>query len=69
MIQIARRKDESFSPLEIDYLEGVISYTGQSITISHRKEVEQWRIEQLNLVHKVSTQIVDILDLDELIGL
>ncbi|MFC2064243.1 GAF domain-containing protein [Chloroflexota bacterium] len=67
-IQISRPKNEPFSSSELDSLKVAISYIGQSITISHRREVEQWRMEQLNLVHKVSSQIVDILDLDELIS-
>ena len=67
-IQISRPINEPFSSSEFDNLKVAISYTGQSITISHRREVEQWRMEQLNLVHKVSSQIVDILDLDELIN-
>ena len=33
---------------------------------SHRAEVEQFRLRQLNLVRAVSTQIANVLDLDEL---
>ena len=33
---------------------------------SHRFVVEQWRIEQLTLVRRVSAQIANVFDLDEL---
>jgi phosphoserine phosphatase RsbU/P len=66
VFQISRPLDTPFEPEEINYLQILASYVSQSITISHRQEVENWRIEQLSLVHEVSTQIVDILDLDEL---
>ncbi|MFN2216256.1 MAG: GAF domain-containing protein [Anaerolineales bacterium] len=66
VIQLSRAENKPFNPVEIGYLDLIISHIGQALTISHRQEVEHWRIEQLNLVHEVSTQLVDIVDVDEL---
>ncbi|MBV5323409.1 hypothetical protein JZU51_01395, partial [bacterium] len=37
-----------------------------SLFSSHRAEVEQFRLRQINLVREVSSQIANVLDLDEL---
>jgi len=68
VFQISRSAEDPFKPDEIANLQVLASHISQSITISHRQEVEHWRIEQLNLVHEVSTQIVDIMNLDDLIS-
>jgi sigma-B regulation protein RsbU (phosphoserine phosphatase) len=66
VIQVNRPLDNPFNTDDLDVLKGLAAHIGQAVINSHRMAVEQWRIEQLNLVRKVSAQIVDILDLDEL---
>ena len=67
VIQTSRSKSNPFNDEELEVFQGLAAHIALALTNIQRKEVEQWRIEQLNLVRMVSTQIVDILDLDELI--
>jgi serine phosphatase RsbU (regulator of sigma subunit)/putative methionine-R-sulfoxide reductase with GAF domain len=68
VMQISRSKDNPINDDEVGILRGMAAHIALALTNAHRKEVEQWRIEQLNLVRMVSSQIVDILDLDELVN-
>jgi sigma-B regulation protein RsbU (phosphoserine phosphatase) len=65
-IQITRPKGPAFSAEELDLLQGVEQIVAVSLFASHRAEVEQFRLRQLNLVRAVSAQIANVLDLDEL---
>ncbi|HBG74122.1 MAG: hypothetical protein A2X25_08000 [Chloroflexi bacterium GWB2_49_20] len=67
VMQISRPSETPFNEDEIEIFRGMAAHIALAITNTHHIAVEQWRIEQLNLVRKVSAQIVDILDLDELI--
>jgi len=65
-IQITRPKRSSFSPEELNLLQGIGQIVVVSLFASHRAEVEQFRLRQINLVREVSAQIANVLDLDEL---
>jgi serine phosphatase RsbU (regulator of sigma subunit)/putative methionine-R-sulfoxide reductase with GAF domain len=65
-IQVTRPKRSSFSPEEINLLQDIARIVEVSLSASHRAEVEQFRLRQLNLVREVSAQIANVLDLDEL---
>ncbi len=65
-IQITRSKRSSFSPEELSLLQGIAQIVEGSLSASHRAEVEQFRLQQINLVREVSAQIANVLDLDEL---
>jgi serine phosphatase RsbU (regulator of sigma subunit)/putative methionine-R-sulfoxide reductase with GAF domain len=65
-LQITRPKGPAFSTEELNLLQGVAQIVSMSLLASHRAEVEQFRLRQLNLVRAVSTQIANVLDLDEL---
>jgi GAF domain-containing protein len=67
VIQTSRSVDQPFTEEEIEVFQGLAAHIALALTNTHYKEVEQWRIEQLNLVRMVSSQIADILDLDELV--
>ena len=43
-----------------------MGHVSLALVAAHRFSVEQWRIEQLTLVRRVSAQIANVLDLDEL---
>ena len=43
-----------------------MGHVSLALVAAHRFAVEQWRIEQLTLVRRVSAQIANVLDLDEL---
>jgi serine phosphatase RsbU (regulator of sigma subunit)/putative methionine-R-sulfoxide reductase with GAF domain len=65
-IQITRPKRSAFSAEELNLLQGIEQIVSVSLLASHRAEVEQFRLRQLNLVREVSAQIANVLDLDEL---
>ena len=65
-IQVTRPKRSSFSLEELNLLQGIGQITAVSLSASHRAEVEQFRLRQINLVREVSAQIANVLDLDEL---
>ena len=65
-IQITRPKRSTFSAEELNLLQGIAQIVAVSLFASHRAEVEQFRLRQLNLVRAVSSQIANVLDLDEL---
>ena len=56
----------AFSAEELNLLQGIEQIVAVSLFASHRAEVEQFRLRQLNLVREVSAQIANVLDLDEL---
>jgi len=65
-IQITRPKRSTFSAEELNLLQGIGQIVAVSLFASHRAEVEQFRLRQINLVREVSAQIANVLDLNEL---
>ncbi len=65
-LQITRPKGPAFSTEELNLLQALAQIVAVSLIASHRAEVEQFRIRQLNLVREVSAQIANVLNLDEL---
>ncbi len=64
-LQVARPAGP-FHKKEIETLEGLVGHVSLALVAAHRFSVEQWRIEQLTLVRRVSAQIANVLDLGEL---
>ena len=65
-LQITRPKGPAFSSEELNLLQGIEQVVAMSLFASHRAEVEQFRLRQLNLVREVSTQIANVLNVNEL---
>jgi len=65
VLQVARPA-RPFRTKEIEILEGLVGHVSLALVAAHRFSVEQWRIEQLTLVRRVSAQIANVLDLDRL---
>ena len=65
-LQVNRQKGPAFSAEELNLLQGVAQIVSVSLITSHRAEVEQFRLRQLNLVRDVSAQIANTVDLNEL---
>jgi len=65
-LQITRFKGPAFSTQEINLLQGLAQIVATGLFASHRAEVEQFRLRQLNLVRAVSAQIANVLSVDEL---
>ena len=66
VLQVNRAHGPVFQQEEIDWLEGIASIAAIGLVASHRVAVERFRVEQLNLVHKVGAQIAVVLDVDKL---
>lgn len=60
------RPGKPFRKREIELLDGLAGHISLALLASHRSVIEQWRIEQLTLVRRVSAQIANVLDLDKL---
>ena len=65
-LQVTRAKGPEFAQDELDLLEGLAGVIVVSLIASHRVAVERFRLNQLNLVSEVSTQIANVLDLNKL---
>lgn len=65
-LQITRPKGPAFSTEELNLLQALAQIIAISLIASHRSEVEQFRLRQLNLVREVSAQIANVLDMNEL---
>ena len=65
-LYVTRPKGPAFSAEELNLLQGIAQVISMSLAASHRTEVEQFRLRQLNLVRDVSAQIANAQDLDEL---
>ncbi len=66
VLQVTRPAGAPFRKTEIELLDGLVGHVALALVASHRFAVEQWRIEQLTLVRRVSAQIATVLDLDKL---
>ena len=65
-LQITRPQGPKFTEDELSLLQGLAQIISVSLFASHRAEVEQFRLRQLNLVREVSAQIANVLNLDDL---
>ena len=66
VLQVWRRKGPQFKRSELNRLDGLVSHIAVALVASHQLSVEQFRIGQLNLVRKVSAQLANFTDIDEL---
>lgn len=60
------RQEGPIRKKEMDLLDGLAGHVALALVTAHRFEIEQWRIEQLTLVRRVSAQIANVFDMDEL---
>ena len=66
IVQVTRPKGPEFKQRELDMLERLAGAVAVSLIASHRIAVERFRLNQLNLVREVSTQIANVLNVNEL---
>jgi GAF domain-containing protein len=66
VLQVERPQGDPFGQPEIELLEGLAVQSAMAFQAALQVEVERWRVEQLSLVHWVSAQVANVLDLDEL---
>jgi phosphoserine phosphatase RsbU/P len=65
-LQVSRPKGPEFTTDEIDSLNGLAGVVAVSLIAAHRIAVERFRLNQLNLVREVSSQIANVMHVDEL---
>lgn len=65
-LQVSRPHGPDFPREELEVLESIASIVAVGLYAWHRVQVERFRLGELNLVSEVSTQIADVLNLDEL---
>ncbi len=65
-LQVTRPDGPKFSEEELALLEGMARIVAVGLYAAHRVEVERFRLGQINLVREVSTQIANVLNVDEL---
>ncbi len=66
VLHVERQEGPFFRRPEIDLLNGLALQSAIALRATLQVEVERWRVKQLALVHKVSAQAADVLDLDDL---
>ena len=66
VLQVSRDDGGEFPAGELDILTGLARIISVSLFASHRVAVERFRLNQINLVHEVSAQIANVMDVDEL---
>lgn len=66
VLQVSHKDKDKFPLEEVELLEGLASVISVGLFASHRVAVERFRLNQINLVHEVSAQIANVMDLDEL---
>ncbi len=65
-LQITRPKGPDFKQDELDLMHGLAGVIAVSLVASHRVAVERFQLNQINLVREVSSQIANVLNVDEL---
>ncbi len=65
-LQVTRLQGPKFRREELELLEGLARILSIGLFAAHRVEVERFRRGQLNLVREVSSQIANVLNVDEL---
>ncbi len=66
VLEVNRVNGPSFDQHEITFLEGLASHAAVAMQIIRQVTIKNWRMDQLTLVQKVSEQIANVLDMDEL---
>ncbi len=65
-LQVTRPLGPKFTSRELDSLKGIAGVVSVSLVAAHRIAVERFRLNQLNLVREVSSQIANVMSVDEL---
>jgi sigma-B regulation protein RsbU (phosphoserine phosphatase) len=60
------RDGQTFNAGDIEIIEGIALQAAIALQSERRMVIERWRVQQLALVQKVSSQIANVRDLDEL---
>ncbi len=66
VLSLSRHEHERFSPEEVDQINQICAMAALALQVNRQSVLKNWRYEQISLVRSVSSQIANVLDLDEL---
>jgi phosphoserine phosphatase RsbU/P len=66
VVYVSRPEGPPFHPDELEYLDGLILHAALTMQFTRQVTIKNWRHEQLVLVRSVSSQIANVIDVDEL---
>ena len=66
ILEVKRPDGPPFSDAEIELLDDLATQSAIALQAALQVAIEHWRVEQLSLVRRVSAQVANVLDLDEL---
>lgn len=66
ILLVTRPVEQPFTEQELELLDGIGSYAAISMQITRQVTLKNWRYDQIALVRSVSSQIANVLNLDEL---
>lgn len=66
VLHAIRHPDNPFTQTEIKTLEQFTAVTALSMQVNRQSSLKNWRYDQISLVRSVTSQITNVLDLDEL---
>lgn len=64
ILHVWRSTGKPFKPAEIQYLEGIASHAAMAMQILRQASIKKWRLEQLSLVRKVSSEVTRLRNFD-----
>ena len=64
VLQVERNPDAPLDSKDIVLLDRLVGHAASALEISYEKKINQWRLQQLSLVRKVSAQIASVLNID-----
>lgn len=66
VLHVFRDKDQVFTDEDKQHLESLVAVAALSMQVNRQEALKNWRYDQISLVRSVSSQIANVLDLDEL---
>jgi serine phosphatase RsbU (regulator of sigma subunit)/putative methionine-R-sulfoxide reductase with GAF domain len=66
VLRVGREHSPAFPQEDLELLDGLAHIISMGLFAAHRLEVERFRLSQINLVREVSSQIANVMDVDEL---
>lgn len=65
VLLVWRSSEVPFSKSEIEYIEGIASHAALAMQVLRQAIIKKWRLEQLSLVRKVSSEVTRLRDIDQ----
>lgn len=66
VLSVEKPDSHGFTEEEISLLENMVSVAGLAMQVNRQVAIKNWRYDQISLVRSVSSQIANVLDIDEL---